>query len=155
MGLGHGRELAHAEDVDATLNEELSRRLDAALDRLDRMDPKFKAARDEERFAQSSKQWHRICGELDQHLRAIAKVLIRTHQLNLDIGCEGGGPKAMPWMEEMGQVIERLTFRLENGEAVAEVGRQRLTSAKLRDVSYAFVEQAVAEWVVASVERKR
>lgn len=154
MGHGPARELSRGDEREVELNPELASRLDAALERLDRLDGKFRAAREEERFAQSSKLWHRTCAELDEHLRTLGKVLIRTHQLNLDIGCEGGGVKAMPWMEEMGQAFDRLLFKLDGNEVVAFSGSRTLLRGPVRSLTYEWVERAVAEWVVASVEHR-
>jgi hypothetical protein len=152
VGKGASRELSQAEDVEVPLNEALSARLDAALERLDAIEPKFKAARDEERFAQSSKLWHRACAEMDVHLRTVAKVLIRTHQLNFDVGSEGGGVKASPWIEEMGSVFPRLYFRLDGFQVLAVSDGRTLATIRLQNLAYEFVEQAVVEWVAASVD---
>lgn len=155
MGHGPARELARAEDKEVELNAELSARLDVALARLDKLDARFRAAREEERFAQNTKIWNRLCAEIDGHLRTMAKVLFTSHQLNLDIGSDGGGMKARPWMEEMGQTFERLWFKLDGGQVVASSGARTIATAKLKEITYAWVERAVVDWVVGSAEQKR
>lgn len=155
MGHGAARELAQGDAGGRELEPELVAMLDAALEKLDAKDEKFKAARDEERFAQRSKLWHKACGELDVHLRGVANVLIKTHQLNLDIGNEGGGLKSTPWIEEMAGVLPRLCFSLDGTTVVASCGGQALASASVQQANYAFVERAVVAWVVAIAEKKR
>jgi hypothetical protein len=137
------------------LTPELSSKLDVALEKLDKVNAKFKAARDEERFAQSSKSWNAVCGEIDTHLRNVAKTLILSHQLNLDIGSEGGGVKAKPWIEEMSQVFERLYFRLEGDQAVAFYGSRTVATTRIKEIDYTWIERAVVDWVVMSVEQRR
>ncbi|MEQ1505439.1 MAG: hypothetical protein ABMB14_24620 [Myxococcota bacterium] len=154
MGHGPARELAGPESNVVELDPGLAAILDTALDKLDRVDPKFKATRDEERYAQTTKAWHRSCAELDAHLRLVGKVLFTSHQLNLDIGSEGGGVKARPWIDEMNKVFERLWFVLEGTEVVATSGGATIARAKLKDVSYGWVERAVVDWVVGVVAKK-
>jgi hypothetical protein len=155
VGHGPARELSGGESKVVELNPELSSKLDTALERLDRLNAKFKAARDEERFAQSSKAWNRVCGEIDGYLRSVAKALIESHQLNLDIGSEGGGVKAKPYLEEMTQVFERLYFRLDGDQAIASFGTRTVATTRIKELDYAWVEKAVVDWVVMSVEGKR
>lgn len=154
MGHGPARTLATGDDTEIPLDPGVASRLDEALARLDALDAKFRMGRDEERFALATKLWHRACAELDTHLRTLAKVLIRTHQLNLDIGCEGGGVKAMPWFEEMGQTFERLSFKLENLQVVAFSGREVLGSVAVSAMTYAWIEQMAGEWIVRAVANK-
>jgi hypothetical protein len=155
VGHGPARTLSGGEDKLVELSPELSSKLDVALEKLDKLNAKFKAARDEERFAQSSKIWNKTCGEIDGHLRNVAKTLVLSHQLNLDIGSDGGGVKAKPWIEEMSQVFERLFFRLEGDQVIASFGSRTVATARIKDMSYSFVEQAVVDWVVMSIEQRR
>jgi hypothetical protein len=129
---------------------DLSARLDAALEKVDKRDQKFKAARDEERFAQTSKAWNRLCAEIDAHLRAVAKAVVQSHQLNLDIGCDGGGINAKPWIEEMGGVLERLSYKVDDRSIVAFTKRAVIATIPIKGgVSYDWIEGTVVDWVVS------
>jgi hypothetical protein len=155
VGHGPARELASNDQELVELDTEQAARLDAALERIDRISAKFKAARDEERTSQTTKLWHRRCAEIDAHLRAMAKVLIGSHQLNLDIGSDGGGLKARPWMEEMGQTFERLWFKVEGTNVVATSGSRTIATTRVKDIDYAWVAQVVVDWVVGAAEQRR
>lgn len=155
MGHGPARELSSGVTRELVLSPELTARLDVALEKLDRMDPKFKGARDEERFAQITKTWHRLCAEIDGHLRHVAKLLISTHQLALEVGSEGGSINAKPFMEENGGALERLYFKLQDNGIVVVCGPRTLTTQSLKDVTYEWVEEVVVEWTVNCVENPR
>jgi hypothetical protein len=153
VGHGPARTLGQETQPDIELAPAHVERLDVALRRIDEVDEKFRAGREEERFAQSSKLWQAKCAEIDEHLRALAKVLIKSHQLNLDIGVDGGSVKARPWISEMSGVLDRLWFRLEDSQAIATWKDVQIASVAARDLSYAWVESAVVEWVVKVAEQ--
>lgn len=137
------------------MSDALSAKLDSALEKVDKRNPKFKAARDEERFSQTSKAWNRLCTEIEQHLRAVAKALVQSHQLNLDIGSEGGGINAKPWIEEMSGVLERLSFKIDNRAIVATTQRGVIGMTPLKDgITYDWIEGMVVEWVLACAEAR-
>ena len=155
MGHGPARELSQGSTRDLSLSPELSAKLGPALARLDAADARFKGARDEERFAQMSKAWQRLCTEIDGHLRHVAKVLLHHHQFALEVGSEGGSVNAKPFMEENGGALERLYFKLKDGVAVAVVGDRTLSTTTLAEVSYEWVESAVVDWAVIAVENPK
>lgn len=156
MGHGPSRELAQGNDREIPPpSPELLAKLDEALGTLDRLDERFKAQRDDERSSQLTKAWHRLGSRIDEELRSLAKVLIASHQISLDVGSEGGGVKARPWMEETGGSLERLYFSLVDGKVVAQVGKVQLGVTGLDEVDHAWLEKIVVEWIVASVELRR
>lgn len=154
MGHGASRELTQGVARELVLSDELTAKLTAALEKLDRIDPKFKSARDEERFAQITKTWHRLCAEIDGHLRSVAKLLIHTHQLALEVGSEGGSINAKPFIDENGGSLERLYFKLHENAIVVVSGQRTILTASLKDVSYEWVENAVVEWAVNTIESR-
>lgn len=157
MGSGPARELGGPGGPVKALSPTLAARLTAAVQRLDKLDPQFKQARDDERMGQLAKAWGGACTEIDAHLRAVAQVLIFSHQISLDMGSEGGGRGAMPWIEETGYKFKRLYFRLEDdGTVVAVAADRTIASAPdLAAISYDWVEQTVVDWVVSSIETIR
>ncbi|MEQ1570144.1 MAG: hypothetical protein ABMA64_31210, partial [Myxococcota bacterium] len=151
MGKGGARELQSGNQEVAPIRPELAARLEQALGVLDQLNPTFKSGRDEERYAQTTKAWHRVCAEVDHHLRTLGKALVESHQLSLDIGSDGGGVNAKPWIEEIGGSLDRLWFKLDGAKVVAFFGQRGLGEASLYDLTYEWVEQMVVEWVVAGV----
>ena len=155
--MGHGsRELSTGDTVEIpVLGPEHTTKLDAALGALDKLDQRFKEQRDEERISQLTKAWHRLGAEIDGHLRIIAKSVIASHQISLDVGSEGGGIKARPWLEETGGALERLYFGLVDGQMVASVGGRQLGTTSLKQVDYAWLEQMAVDWIVDSVANRQ
>lgn len=154
MGHGAPRELEQNDEPERSLDPAVHAELSRALDKMDRSNPAFKASRDEERGAQIVKLWNRTCKEIDAHLRALARVLINSHQLSLDMGSDGGGRGTKPWLEETSMAFDRLVFRLEDGTVLATTGDRVLTRGSIDDVSYEWIEAAVVAWVVSSVEQR-
>ncbi|HHO50156.1 MAG TPA: hypothetical protein ENK18_04600 [Deltaproteobacteria bacterium] len=153
LGLGASRELKQQDRPQRPLEPELHERLTTALDKLDQLNPAFKASRDEERGAQMVKLWNRTCKDIDAHLRTLAKVLIDSHQLSLDMGSDGGGRGTRPWLEETSMAFQRLIFRLEDETVLATTGDRILARGSLDEVTYDWVQSAVVAWVVTSVEQ--
>lgn len=153
MGHGPSRELAGGEEREIPRpGDELIAKLDVALATLDRLDPRFKTQRDDEKLSQMSKAWHKLGSEMDGHLRIIAKAIIASHQISLDVGSEGGGPKARPFVEETGGALERVYFSLADGKVTANVGQKQLGVVRIDEVDYAWLERMVVDWIVAAVE---
>jgi hypothetical protein len=156
VGHGASRELGGGEVEVPALGPEHASKLDAALGSLDGLDPRFKEQRDEERTSQLTKAWHRLGSQIDADLRLIAKSVIASHQISLDVGSEGGGIKARPWMEETGGALERLYLGLDaDGRMLASVGGRTLGTCTLPEVNYAWLEQVVVDWIVDCVRTKQ
>ena len=153
MALG-SRPPTQTEPTGRPLAAEVSARLGAALEQMDHLDPQFKANRDEERNMQMVKIWNRTCSTIDGHLRALAKVLINSHQLSLDMGSDGGGRSTKPWLEETSMRFERLVFRLEGQQVVVTSGDRAIGRGSIDDVSYDWIEEMVVAWVIGAVEAK-
>lgn len=153
MGKGAVREAVQDNREIIPLNTERATRLSAALEKLDRIKPAFKSARDEERYAQMSKTWHRLCSEMDGNLRLINKGLHQSHQLSLDVGSDGGGINTKPFVEEIANTFERIVFRLEGTRVLAVSGGQILLEGPPEDVNYEWLERALIEWIVFWSER--
>ncbi|MBX2801733.1 MAG: hypothetical protein KTR31_28905 [Myxococcales bacterium] len=153
MGLGAPRENQQPDKPLKPLTPETSRRLGEALQHFDQLHPDFKQGRDDERDAQRAKIWNRTCKEMDGHLRQVAKVLINSHQLNLDMGSDGGGRGTKPWIEETSSRFDRLYFRLEGDTVIASFGQdQEVGRGTIDGITYDWIEQAVVEWVIRSVQ---
>lgn len=155
MGKGAARELSHSDDEPQPLEEDLAQRLAEALEKIDRIKPAFKSTRDEERYAQMSKAWHRLCGEIDAHLRQVGKSIHASHQLSLDVGSDGGGINTKPFIEEISGAFERLVFRLEDTKVLATSAGRSILVGTVADVSYDWIKRAVVDWVVFSAENIR
>ncbi len=154
MGHGPARELGGDTGPLKDLNPELAKRLTAALDRMDTVDAEFKKSRDDERLAQLVKAWNKICREIDGYLRDMAKVLIASHQISLDIGSDGGGIATKPFMEDMRLKFPKLQFKLnEDGIVEAVAGDMKYGRIPVNDIDYEWVEKMCCEWVIASAER--
>jgi hypothetical protein len=142
--------------VERTLNPELAPKLTQALKLMDQLDADFKAARDEERYAQLSKKWNRVTKEISDMGRQLAKVLIQSHQLSLDVGIEGGGPKAKPWIEETSMKFERLYLVLNDDSSVDAMFKdEKIGTGHVDELTYEWYEQMVAEWLVRAIQSKR
>jgi hypothetical protein len=155
VGHGPARTLESSNDVDRTLDPEASARLAAALAKLDRVDAEFKSNRDDIRYQQRVKAWGAKAKEIDGYLRTAGAVLYAGHQLNLDIGSEGGGAATKPFFEESGRKIDRLYFKMEEGEAIAYTGQRVLGKKPMDEVSYEWVEQMSVDWIIFAIESKR
>lgn len=155
MGVGAGRPIEGDEEDGRPLSPQLGAAMERALARLENANDGFRTAREDERNSQMVKRWNRMCREIDGHLRAISSVLIHSHQLSLDMGSEGVGRNIRPWLEETTHALDRLTIKLDpNDEVVATVGEIELLRGELDRVSYEWVEEAVVNWVLTSVDLK-
>jgi hypothetical protein len=157
VGSGPARELDGGEE-EIPLPPELATRLTAALDKLDRAEAAYKEARKEEKYSQTVKAWGRTCVEIDGHLRAVAKAVLKSHQLNLDTGSDGGGQNTKPWIEELtGKAkIERLTFKLDgDGDVVAFTPTRTLAKEPTSKISYDWLSNVIVNWIVTCAEAKR
>jgi hypothetical protein len=155
--LGHGapRELASEDEVERSLDPELHTKLTTALDRLDSLEASFKAGRAEELYSQTVKAWGRTSVQMSSDLGRVCKTLLISHQLNLDAGIDGGGQSAKPWVEELSgkAKFDRLVFKLEaDGTISGTTAGRAIVKGTPADVSYAWLEAAVVEWIVTSVE---
>jgi len=150
MGHGAARELESAGGPLPELDEANAAKLTAALDRLDEADPVFKEQRDDERIGQMSKEWNGVCRDIDGHLRIIGKMLVASHQLNLDIGSDGGGLVQKPFMEDLRDKFPKLQFALEveSRKVIAKAGDTQYGSVALLDVDFDFCLQATVDWAV-------
>ena len=155
MGHGATRTLAEEGASDRELNEELAKRLTVVMDRFDTLDAEFKAARDDQRFAQRAKHWGQLAKTVDGHLRVLSNVLHESHQLSLDIGSDGGGHSIKPWMEDLGRKFGRIDFRLDGGNIRARAGTQELGMVPMDQVTYEWCEQMVVDWLVRAVEARK
>lgn len=151
MGHGPARELSTESGEIPDLRPELAAKLSAALDKLDAVNADFKQKRDDERLAQLVKSWNKTCREIDDHLRLVAKVLIASHQLSLDIGSDGGGFTTKPFLEEMRDIFPKLQFRLnEDGTVDAVCAGEHLGKRKVADIDYAWIEEMAVDWAARS-----
>ena len=154
MGHGPARELESEAGPLPTLDPALAAKLTAVLDALDARDPEFKAARDEERLGLLIKQWNGTCREMDGYLRTIGKVLVQTHQLNLDIGSDGGGLAQKPFIEDLRMKFKKLQFKLDNDGTVRAVsGDDAIGSVAIDAVTYDTVLSLVVDWVAKSAAK--
>ena len=139
MGSGAARELEAKVSSDRSMDPELSARLRSALEKLDKMDPDFKAGRDDERTQQLTKAWKGKCKEIDGMLRELGHVLINTHQVALDVGSDGGGRDTRPFFEDLAGKFPKLDFRLQGDKVVAVCNNRGIcllyTSPSPRDLS--------------------
>jgi hypothetical protein len=156
MGHGAARELESASGPLPDLDPALAERLDVAMAKMDTLDAEFKSSRDDERLAQMSKRWNAVCKQVDADFRTIAKVLVNSHQLSLDMGSDGGGIAIKPWMEDTQGKFERLSLRLTaDDDVVASIGGRDFARGKPEDVDFDWLMKLVVEWLVQSVEGKR
>lgn len=157
MGSGAPRELAKETGPLKDLDEELSKRLEAALKQYEQRDPEFKTSREDEAHQQLSKAWNTRCNDIVEELRAIGKVIVNQHQVLLDMSQEGAGVGASPWIEEAGLKFPRMNIRLKpaTGEVVAECEqRPLLKAANMEAADYDWLEKAVVTWLVHSATNK-
>lgn len=154
MGAGGDRELVVNEELDRELDPEASARMAAALLHIDRADAAFKQNREETRYSQNVKAWGRLCRVLDAHLRLMGNVFHEAHQLSLDIGVDGQGHAAKPWVEETGKKIPKMYLRLHEGKVQAISNNMLIAESEIADVTYEWVEACGVEWVVMSGEAR-
>lgn len=155
MGLGPDKHQTTNQVEGRALSPQLNAALERALSRLDQVDERFRDQRAEERNSQMIKRWHLVCKEIDEHLRAIAQVMIESHQLSLDMGSSGGARQIRPWLVETTNTLDRFEIWLDdNDEVVAQVGDTELLRGPVERVSYDWVEEAVVNWVLTSVDLK-
>lgn len=152
MGGGAVRNLEEAFVPERPLDPELSARVGKALEHMDRIDPDFKARRDDERFQQQVKRWTSTSKEVETYLRAMGNLMHASHQLSLDIGSEGGGQAIKPFIEDLGQRFPRLFYKLEGAEIAAVSDGKELGRTKLEGINFDFVEKTVVIWVLRSVQ---
>ena len=153
MGLGAPRQEDQAVEA-RPLSDEANRALREALTQLDGVNESFRESRDLERDSQLLKLWNRKSKEVVAILRGVAKTMIDSHQLSLEMGSTGGGRNIRPWLEESSQAIDRLEFVLDDYEVVAKVGDQEVLRGPIDRVGYEWVEEAVVNWVLAAVDQK-
>jgi hypothetical protein len=156
MGSGPARELVTDSGPPKPLPDELAEKVEAALSKLDSIDPGFKERRADELFTQNVKAWTRTAKAMDAHLRAIAKTLINFHQLSLDIGSDGGGASTKPWLEETSMAFERIYFKLVDGTEVhATFQDEPILKGSVEDaLDRAWLEKAVTKWIQLAVQKK-
>lgn len=152
MALGAPRENNQPEEILRPVSDEVSTRLRTALTRMDSVDPAFKRDRDDERNSQLSKQWNKQSKEINTHLNALAKSLVRAHQLSLEVGSEGGGRAIRPWVGETSMRFDRLYLSLHDGDVVATYRNDEIDRVPRERVTYEWLEQTVVDWVVRAVE---
>lgn len=152
MGSGAPRNDVQQKVEGRPLSGEVNQALAKALRVMDEHHPSFKDNRKEEKDSQLTKMWNRKCREIDDYLRAIAKVMIDSHQLSLDMGSDGGGRGTRPWLEETNQAFDKLYIKLDNEEVVAVTGDTELLRGPVGRLSYDWVEEAVVNWVLTGVE---
>lgn len=147
MGHGPARELSSESTEVRPLNPALAPKLTAALAKLDAVNSEFKQRRDDERLAQLVKSWNKTCREIDEHLRAIAKTLVASHQLSLDIGSDGGGYATKPFIEEMREMFPKLQFKLNEDSTIDVVcAGDLIGKGSVAGVCYEWIEEMVVEW---------
>ncbi len=154
MGSGASRSIS-AETEDRPLPDSLAEKLSAALARVDAVDATFKSARDDARYQQQVKDWGRTTKEIDGHLRMIGNTIYKSHQISLDIGSDGGGHSARPFLEDLGRKLGRVEYRLVEGRVVARTSDGRdLGTCAMDGVTYDWLEQMAVEWLVHSASRQ-
>ncbi|MCB9685224.1 MAG: hypothetical protein H6738_06615 [Alphaproteobacteria bacterium] len=151
MGHGPARELSTESGEIPELRADLAQKLSAALEKLDATNAEFKQKRDDERLAQLVKSWNKTCREIDEHLRLVAKVLIASHQLSLDIGSDGGGFTTKPFLEEMREIFPKLQFKLNEDATVDAVSDGvHLGKRPVAEIDYAWLEEMAVDWAARS-----
>jgi hypothetical protein len=148
MGHGAARELDTGSGPLPDLDEALSAKLSAALEKLDAADPDFAEQRENERLGLIAKEWNGTCRVIDGYLRTIGKMLIQTHQLNLDIGSDGGGVAQKPFLEDLRAKFPKLQFVMviEEEKVIARCGESIYGSSPLDEVSFDFCIESVCNW---------
>jgi hypothetical protein len=155
MGHGASRELAGKQEL-RVLPEGLSKAVAQALTKMDESDEEFKKSRVDERYSQISMLWSNIGVDMAGHLRIITDAILANHQLSLEIGSDGGGLGAKPFVEESSFKIERLYFGLEQEEErmKAYFADTVVSRVALLDITYEWVEKAVCTWIVHATRAK-
>lgn len=153
MGSGASRELEQAGQL-PTMDEELSRKLGVALNKLDSIDSEFRSGRRDERNSQLVKIWGAACKDIDEYLMTLANVMNDTHQVSLEPGSTGGGRLITPWIEESTGRFPRLTIRLSEEIVECLSADEVIARAAMTDVSYAWLERVVVKWLVMGVKAK-
>jgi len=155
MGHGAGRELEGGGGPLPELDEAISAKLTDALDKLDAADAEFAEQRENERLGLMAKQWNTTCRGIDEHLRTIGKVLMQSHQLNLDIGSDGGGVSKKPFIEDLRMKFPKLQFTMvvEEEAVVARCGESTYGSIALDGVTYEYCVDAVCNWAMGEANK--
>jgi hypothetical protein len=155
MGHGPARELEGATGPLPELDEALAAKLSAALEKLDAKDPVYAEQREQERIGIMAKEWNGVCRDIDGHLRIVGKVLVASHQLNLDIGSDGGGLAQKPFMEDLRMKFPKLQFVLDvaKGRVYARCKDAEYGSAPLEGIDYDFCINAVCAWATAEATK--
>ena len=151
MGHGAARELESATGPLPERDEATSAKLSAALEKLDASDPTYAEQRENERIGQMSKEWNGVCREIDGHLRIVGKMLVKSHQLNLDIGSDGGGLAQKPFMEDLRMKFPKLQFVLDidSRQCIAKCGDASYGSVPIDGISFDYCLNATVDWAVA------
>ena len=154
MGSGPARPDVNSDVEERELTPEVSARLGAALRKLDAVDPEFKTNRDDTRYSQNVKAWGRLCRDIDTHLRGVGNAFHEAQQLSLDIGVDGQGANAKPWLEEMGRKLPKLYFRLHEGKVQSYSNNKLIAQGELTEITYEWIEACAVEWIIQTVEQK-
>lgn len=156
MGHGAARELESATGPLPELDAALAEKLTAALEKLDAADPVFAEQRENERVGLMAKEWNGVCREIDGHLRTIGKMLIASHQLNFDIGSDGGGLAQKPFMEDLRMKFPKLQYTLDvaTRQVMARCGRDIYGTTELTSVDFDFCVQTVCDWSVGEAAKR-
>lgn len=155
MGHGAARELAGPDGPLKEIPAELSAKLKAALEKMDKHDPEFASTREDERHQQTSKAWTARAGEIVEELRAVCKAMVSEHQILCDTGMEGAGVGIRPYVEDTSNRFDKLEYKLEGIEVQATcTGTVLATAPNMDAVDYDFLERATVEWLVWSVGQK-
>ncbi len=155
MGHGAGRELEGATGPLPELDDALSAKLTDVLNELDAADAEFAEQRENERLGLMAKRWNTTCRGIDDHLRTIGKMLMHSHQLNLDIGSDGGGVSKKPFIEDLRMKFPKLQFTMavEEEAVIARCGESTYGSIALADVTFEFCVEAVCNWAMGEAKK--
>ena len=153
MGHGAPRTLSGKTEL-IPINEELSAKLSAALKTFDSIDEDFKTSREDELRQQVSKAWTAQAEGIVNDLRQISLSIVESHQILCDMGQEGAGAGIRPWIEESGFRLPKMEIVLNGQQVSAKVGDHTLRSTHMNSVDYQWLEEAVVEWMIYSVEQK-
>lgn len=153
MGSGASRELTEAVEL-PKMDEELSKKLGAALNKLDSIDAEFRTGRRDERNSQLVKIWGAACKEIDEYLLTLANVFNEVHQVSLEPGSTGGGRQITPWIEESTGRFPKLTLRLVDEVVECTSADQVIARAAMADVTYPWLERVLVKWLILGVKAK-
>lgn len=152
MGHGPARELSDNSGPAKTLDATLAAKLSVAVQRLDALNPDWAQAREDERMSQLAKSWGGTSATIEGYLRSIGQAIILSHQISTDMGTDGGGREATPFIEETSDLFPRLEFSVQDdGSILAATEDLKIAEVQLEHLSYDWVERCVVEWLVTSI----